>query len=171
MHSSTITIDNNGNGITQALTESENFSRSLNLSPKDSFHIRLLTEEVMEMLKSILGEFRASFRLESDDKSCILHLNVEADMNYSQRQNLLSFSTEGANSAPQSIMDRVKELITGGLYGMVDESVQAGAGVVSVWDAKTEGLDKYIIGSIADEVSVGISKGKAQLIIKRSNLS
>lgn len=133
-----IRIDNSGKGMDEALNAAEQFAVSLNLGRKDQFHLRLLAEETLGMARAIVGEFNALFWLEVDGErahpcaavgtraSCPsengrtvkLHLEAKADVDYTQRQELLSVSTEGRNIAPRGIMEKVRELFEAGLHGM-----------------------------------------------------
>ena len=176
MQSSKISVNNNGKGINSALDEAENFAKSLNLNHKNKFHIRLLTEEVMELVKSILGDFNADFWIDEENNICSLHLQAQAKINYPQKQELLSVSTTGENIANRSIMDKVKEIISAGVYGMEGINILPGGEAIQTpyvwyytWNSSSsknhDELEKYIIGNIADEVKVGINKNNIELII------
>ncbi|MBR1673201.1 MAG: hypothetical protein IJ702_09775 [Fretibacterium sp.] len=126
MQTEKITIDNSGAGMSEALEAAERFASALNLGHKDQFHLRLLAEETLGMVRAIVGGFSAVFWLEWQNSifrwenrgTCALHLEAKADVNYPRRQELLSVSTQGRNTAPRGIMEKVRELVEAGLYGM-----------------------------------------------------
>ncbi|MCR5346292.1 MAG: hypothetical protein K6E38_00775 [Fretibacterium sp.] len=131
MQTEKIEIDNSGQGISRAMEEADQFAQTLQLSKKGRFHLRLLTEEALEMIQAVAGGFKATFWLEwrdsifrwSNNGTCALHIDAVADLNYSGKQELISVSTEGRNTAPRGIMEKIRELVEAGLYGM-EESLK-----------------------------------------------
>ena len=141
MQTEKIEIDNSGQGINQALEEAERFAIAMKLNKKGRFHLRLLAEESLGMLRAVAGEFNATFWLEwrdsiftwSNNGTCALHIEARADLNYPGRQEFLSLSTEGRNSAPRGIMEKIRELVEAGLFGMEESlkfQTEYGAGIL-----------------------------------------
>ena len=165
----TCKIEIDSTEIDSALKEAGNFSDLLDLTQKERFHLRLLTEETFEMLKSIAKKFTAVFWIEENDKLCTLHLDARASLSESQKHELISVSSDKRNFMKLSIMERVKAVIENVISGMLDESLSADGGLserLYIWNMEDE-YEKYIIGSIADEVRVGVSRDKAELIITK----
>ena len=131
MQTEKIKVDNSGQGLSSAMEEAEKFASTLKLNKKGQLRLRLLTEETLGMVRAIVGGFSAVFWIEWRDSifkwenggTCVLHLEADADVNYVKRQELLSVSTEGQNIAPRGIMEKVRELVEAGLYGL-DESLK-----------------------------------------------
>ena len=141
MQTEKIEIDNSGQGISRALEEAERFAASLELDKKGCFHLRLLAEEALGMLQAVAGEFNASFWLEWRDSifrwlnggTCALHIDARANVNYLGRKEFLSLSTKGQNSASRGIMEKIRELVEAGLYGMEESlrfQTEYGAGIL-----------------------------------------
>ena len=141
MQTEKIEIDNSGQGISQALEEAERFAASMELNKKGRFHLRLLVEEALGMVRAVAGEFKATFWLEwrdsifrwSNSGTCALHIEARADLNYPGRRELLSLSTEGRNTAPRGVMEKIRELVEAGLYGMEESlkfQTEYGAGIL-----------------------------------------
>ncbi|MBQ9565120.1 MAG: hypothetical protein IJU98_05985 [Synergistaceae bacterium] len=162
-------------GLNRALEETERFAESLGLDRKGRFHLRLLAEEMLGMARAIVGEFSAEFWLEwrdslfrwSNSGDCILHLEAAADVNYPQRRELLSVSTEGRNIAPRGIMEKVRELVEAGLYGMEESlkfQTEYGAGIL---DYGTMGMADYGMSQVLYSWSMqkyrdAVTKSKAR---------
>jgi hypothetical protein len=121
MSTERIKITNTGSGMNSALNLTENFSHTMNLSEKTSSRLRLLTEEMLSMVRSITENFTAEFYIECDDDNvCKLHLEAKSDLDYRKRRDLLSVSTEGRNIASLGIMDKIRWIFEAGLAHMED---------------------------------------------------
>ncbi len=109
MKTNMIDIDNNGIGADFALTEVERFAGDAELSPKGRIHIRLLTEELLGMVRTIGGEFESKFWVEGNSSCTEIHLSAKMKMSLQKREELLKVSTSGKNAAYSGVMDRIKE--------------------------------------------------------------
>ena len=142
MQTEKIEIGVNGKGLDNALEAAEKFAASLGLVGKAQRHLRLLTEETLGMARSIVGEFSAEFWIEwrdsmfrwSNSGTCAIHLDAKANVDYRKRRELLSVSTEGQNIAPRGIMEKIREMVEAGLYGMEENlkfNTEYGAGILN----------------------------------------
>ena len=119
MNSDVIKISNDGQGMSDALDFLDNAAKDLALDRKQSFHLRLIGEEMFSMVRSIAGNFQANFTFEESNRACTLRLEaLAAELDYGQRKEFLSASTTGKNIATLGIMDKVRELIEAGFYNM-----------------------------------------------------
>ena len=129
-----ISVSNDGKGIDDALALAQKTAGSMSLNRKETFHLRLLAEEMLGMIRTITGSFTADFWLETEGRKCSLHLVGKSDIDYQKRRELLSVSTTGKNIASVGIMDKIRNFIEAGLFG-IDESfrlqAEYGAGLVS----------------------------------------
>lgn len=121
MISEKIIISNNGTGMNEALDLTDSTAKNLGLERKESFHLRLLAEEMMSMVRAIAGDFTAEFWLENEGLDCKLHIFAKSEIDYKKRKEILSVSTSGKNAARRGIMEKIREIVEAGLYGM-DES-------------------------------------------------
>ena len=108
-------VKNDGEGLDKALRVAENFAKEAKLSGKNAMHLRLLTEEVLQMVRAITGEFKALFWLEGDDKECSIRLMADTDMDPDKRRELIAASSSGKNEAARGIMGKIRELVEVGL--------------------------------------------------------
>ena len=118
MISGKIAVNNTGSGMNEALDLTDRTAEALSLSKKDSFHLRLLAEEMLGMVRAITGDFVANFWIENDGKDCTLHLSAKSDMDYQKRTDMLSVSTTGRNTARLGIMEKIRGFFEAGLWGM-----------------------------------------------------
>ena len=84
--------------VKAAMDEAEGFIKDLSLDPKTALRIRLLTEEVLEMVKNMVGTFSGDFWVEHSEKEFHIHLDGKAKkMNLDTENELLSASKDGEN--------------------------------------------------------------------------
>lgn len=108
-------VKNDGEGLDKALILAENFAKTVELSTRNSIHLRLLTEEVLGMVRAIAGEFKAVFWLEGDAKECRILLKADTLMDSTKRKELISASSSGKNEAAKGIMGKIRELVEVGM--------------------------------------------------------
>jgi len=114
-----IKISNDGTGMNAALNVTDNFALSLGLKKKESFHLRLLAEEMFNLVRAVTGGFNAHFWIDDTDNVCRLHLEAKKiELNYEERRELLSVSTKGENTARVGIMDKIRDIVEAGLYSV-----------------------------------------------------
>ena len=121
MTSKKIIISNDGTGMNEALDLTDSTAKNLGLGRKEAFHLRLLAEEMMSMVRAIAGNFNAEFWLENDGLDCKLHLSAKSEMDYKKRKEILSVSTSGKNTAHRGIMEKIREILEAGLYRMDEQ--------------------------------------------------
>ena len=114
----TIKLSNSDEGVKDALELTERIGTSIGLKGKDALKLRLLAEEMMNMLQAIAGEFNAEFYFEHEGRDCKLHLSAKSDLDYEKRRELLSVSSSGKNEARVGIMEKIRGIFEAGLWGM-----------------------------------------------------
>ena len=70
----TITVSSRGKGIDAALAQAEFVAKELGLRGHDALHMRLLVEEMMNMVRSIIGDLEGKFWIETDGSAYRLYL-------------------------------------------------------------------------------------------------
>ena len=109
MQSQKITVGQEENLIKSALEEADKFVRQAGFEGKKALHINLLTEEVLGMVRAMVGNFSARFWLESDQKECRITVDAVADVDSAKRRELLSVSKSGKNVAKRGLMAKIGE--------------------------------------------------------------
>ena len=110
MKTDVIEISPTGEGMTEALQQTEKAAAYQELTPKQGLRLRLLAEEMMGMLRTIVGEGQASYWVEAEGNRFSLHLAMGTRMNADLREELLKTSTSGKNAAVQGFMSRIKDI-------------------------------------------------------------
>ena len=112
MKTDVIAISPTGDGMEEALRQTEMAAAYRGLTPKESLRLRLLSEEMLGMLRTIVGEGSSSFWVEAEGKAFSLHLSAGVRMNADLREELLKTSTSGKNAAVKGFMGRVRDIFT-----------------------------------------------------------
>ena len=190
MRTDIIQISSDGDNMEAAMEQAEKIAEFKGLSPRNTRHLRLLTEEAMALMRAITGDVEGAFWIEDDGGSFELHLKVNTLMDYAKKEQLLSTATSGKNEATRSFMGRIlsffdpvggmpmvyEPFMAGGVpmaldnlsWSMVDyrEQVRQGneQGSEEAGEAWDE-LEKSVMAHMADDVKVSIKGNIVEMII------
>lgn len=114
MKSDVIAVSSRGNQIETALNQVEKVAAYKGLSGKNALHLRLLTEEMMGLMRSITGEADGRFWIEDEEGVYELHLSVTTRMTTSKREQLLSTASTGKNESAKGLMGRLRDFFDRG---------------------------------------------------------
>ena len=114
MKTDVITVSSKGDRIGTALAQADKVSAYNGLSGKDALHLRLLTEEMMGMMRSITGETEGKFWIENQNREYRLHLQVAVRLSSEKREQLLSASSTGKNESAKGLMGRLRDFFDWG---------------------------------------------------------
>ena len=113
-----VMIDSRGAGFDEALALTDKTAEQMNLSRREAFHLRLLAEETLGMLRAITGDYTAEFRVETEGRTCRIYLSAKSDLDYAKRKELLNVSTTGKNAARVGIMEKIRGIFEAGLFSL-----------------------------------------------------
>ena len=111
MKSDVIHVTNEGAGFDEALAQAEAVARFRQIEGKGALHLRLLTEEMLGMMRAMTGERDADFWIDDADGTVDLHLAVKMPMTAETREKLLSVTTDGTNSAAKGVTGKLRDLV------------------------------------------------------------
>ena len=159
------------------------------LSEKSALYLRLLSEEMMCMMRAIAGDVDGEFWIENKGPSYELHLRCNIFMDDRRRQMLLSASSSGKNEAERGFMGKLRAFFeptedlpllsyfnADGTYSdmvwsmrsyqkMLRQCVdQNREGAEEAWDE----LEKSVVSHLADDVRVGIRGSEAEMTVFRN---
>lgn len=112
MKTDVIEITANGTGFTRVLEETERAAAYRGLEPKQALRLRLLAEEMTGMLKTLVGDERFRYWIESEGRVFSLHLETQTIVTRALREALLKPSSSGKNAAAKGFMGRLREILT-----------------------------------------------------------
>ena len=178
MKSDVIEVSTSQDNTDLVLETADRVAGYYSLPEKSAMYLRLLTEEMMGMVRAIAGEVTGEFWIESEDrKEFALHLKVWKKMDQKAREQLIAASTTGTNEAHRGFMGKIRaffeplddmplllemgsgEVRTDLTWSMkayqeqLEEDVrQNKSGAKEAWDE----LERSVVAHVADEVKVRI---------------
>ncbi|MGN1368098.1 MAG: hypothetical protein ACI4WX_04460 [Aristaeellaceae bacterium] len=191
MKTDMITVSSTGRQIEAALNQAEKVAAYKGLSPKSALHLRLLTEEMMGMMRAITGEKEGQFWIEDEDNTYQLHLLVNSRISLDKRDQLLAASTSGKNEAARGLMGRLLDFFDQGADGpsmpLFHENMMGDMTSSTLnyeWSMTTyqnelrrrtdtderaremwDELEKSVVTHVADDIKVFIRGQRAEMIV------
>ena len=111
MKSDVIKLTMAGDGIEDALRAASDSAAYRGLGKKEALHLRLLTEEMLGMLRQITGGAEANFWVTSEGRAFELHLATYPLVTGKMRRELLDASTSGKNEAARGFMGKLRDIM------------------------------------------------------------
>lgn len=195
MKSDIIAVSANGAGVKEALTQTETIAQVKGLPEEDRQRLRLLTEEMMGMLKGLTGEVDAEFYIEEENNNYVLHLRTDTEMYAEKRQRLVEATTEKRDAAAVGITGKLRSLFASMLEPKNAETpsvsslsslgvfapTSSGSGapmwtlseyrdqVQEAEDAAEawDELEKSVVAKLADDISIGIRGKCVEMTIRK----
>ena len=186
MKSNVIKVSSREDRTDLVLDQAARVAFTQKLSHKSALHLRLLSEEMMCMMRAIAGDVDGEFWIENKGPSYELHLRCNIFMDDRRRQMLLSASSSGKNEAERGFMGKLRAFFepTEGLPlfysfdadGTCSDMVwsmqsyqkmlrqyvgQNREGAEEAWDE----LEKSVVSRLADEVKVGIRGSEVEMTV------
>ncbi len=107
-----IKLDSSGKGDEEALDVTEKAGNYGNLTHQDILRLRLLSEELIGMLRGIAGKVDSEFWLENKGKEYYIHVKSVIELSKELREQLISASTSGKNAASVGFMGKIRDFIS-----------------------------------------------------------
>ena len=195
MKSDVIVVSSKGKRMETALAQAEKIAAYKGLSGKNALQLRLLTEEMLGLMRAITGETEGQFWIEDQDGEYQLHLRVQTRLNSEEREELLSVSSSGKNESAKGLMGRLADFFDWGsdedlAYAsplLVPDALEYSSSPALDWEwsmmryenalnvrmeqddaAAREAwdeLEKSVVKHVADDVRVSIRNGTVEIII------
>ena len=195
MKTDIINVSSRGSRIETALQQADFVAQYKNLSPKSALHLRLLTEEMMGMVRSITGETEGEFWIEDQNDEYQLHFRVYTTMDSEKRERLLAASTSGKNESARGFMGRLRNFFdleadadvataAGPMFAGIYEDASSGAMLDYEWSLLRyqeqlssrgendpiareawDELEKSVVAHVADDVKISIRGRTVEMII------
>lgn len=111
MKTELISISPNGTGMDKALELTEKTGAFCGLDHKAALRLRLLSEEVIELMRTFTDELVGDFWLEAKDNVVEIHLKTDIPMDVKTKKEIIAVSSSGKNSAAKGFMGKIREMI------------------------------------------------------------
>lgn len=185
------------NALQLVLAETEKVAAYQNLEKKQTGRLRLLAEEMVEMLPELLSFAQGEFWIECTGTAYELHTRLQPSdlLSMETRETLLSMSKSGKNAAAVGIGAKIR---LAALFMLIDYKkateempleytfYQDGLCAshpysLPTWSLaayrktadktqteKWDELEKSIIANLADDVLVGVTEKQVEIIVKKT---
>ena len=192
MQSNICKIEKGSQKLDEIFRESEKVARYNELDHKQSLQLRLLCEELVNMLPSIISHFSGEFWIENRGNDYELRVNVLVDnMDIETRDRLIKVSKANRNASVVGITGKIRAVFDymamGGEDPMMSPASRYGLSsnidFSQIWslrkyqDGVLEGdeqgsaewdeFERSIIVKVADDVLVGVKGKNVSIIIKK----
>jgi len=114
MKTDEILIDSRGRRMETALGQAEKVAEYKGLGAKETLQLRLLTEEMLGLMRALTGESEGIFWIEDEEGEYRLHLRVRTRLNSEERAKLLAVSSSGKNESAKGLMGRLRDFFDWG---------------------------------------------------------
>ena len=170
-----ISIDNHGAGFREAVAETKKAADYRNLSHVDSLHLQLATEEMLSMARSITGELKASFWVESEATAFRLCLTTRTLMDKDKRATLIAASTDKKNEAAKTFLGRLRNAFEEAMASDVERSYfelsndeQADLVGRDFEDPDWDGFEKSVLKRLVDHISIDIRGSLVRMTVAKT---
>ena len=192
MESNVCKIKKGSQDLTALLEETEKVAVYNELTGKKALSLRLLAEELVSMLPSIVESYDGEFWIVNDGDRYELCVKVNvADMDVDTRERLIAVSKDNKNSSVVGISGKIRAVFDymamgsdnpmispAGRYGLAtsidfsqlwslkqyQDSLKEAAAEKVEWDE----FERSILVKLADDVTVGVKGKCVNIIIKKS---
>ncbi len=190
MKSNVCKIEKGTRDLEAILKESQKVAEYNDLTHKQALQLRLLCEEIDGMLPMIIDDFNGDFWIEFVNGVCKVNVSVEfEEFTAEKKEALISIAKNKKNAAAVGIVGKIRSGIENiflnedalVISSMSAESFYMGDYIdySYFWSlekyrnsVKTEGkedewdeLEKSVIASVADDVTVGVKGKRADIVI------
>ena len=175
MKSNVISIDNQGNGFDKSLKEARKVAVYEELGNKESLHLQLCTEEMLSLARSVTGELKASFWIETEGRRFDLHMTTETVMDKEKRAMLLTTATSGKNEAARSFLGKLRDAFEQAMAADVSHSDDLPDEVINdivnrvieCTDAEWDGYERSTLRILADSIRIGIRSKLVEITVSK----
>ena len=197
MKSNVCKIEKGTRDLEAILRESERVAEYNGLDQKQSLQLRLLCEEIDGMLPKIIDDFDGELWIDFENGVCKVNIAVQIpEFNADKKKELIGIAKNRKNSAAVGIVGKIRDSIENFFLNesntealsLKSESFGLGTGfsegvdysylwrleeyrssvkkevAAEAWDE----LEKSVIASVADDITVGIKGRQANIIIVKN---
>ena len=174
MRSDIIHIDNQGVGFEDALDQTAKTARYIGLDEKEALRLRICAEEMMGLARSVTGEMKADFWLETEGRSVDLHMSTKTVMDKEKRYQLISSASSRRNEAANSFLGRLRDKFEEAMaaeadhtYNDLPDEIVKDVSYIYVDDSEWDRYERSILRKLADDIKISIRGGTVDMTVNK----
>ena len=175
MKTDIIIIDSQGRSFENAVEETNKVAVYLGLRVKDAQMQRLMMEEALSLLRSVIGDTQARFWIETEDQRIDLRLATEAMLSKEMQHKLIYSSTSQKNEAAKGIFGKLRDSIEQSLayseaaYTEEEISPELAKDLPDfvVTDPEWDGLERKLLRNMADDIKIAIRGNQVDITVSK----
>ena len=196
MKSKVYKIGKSSKNLEAILRESEKMAKYNNFTHKQALQLRLLCEEVDGMLPNIIDHYEGNLWIDYENGVCKVNVSIDIpELNISKKEELICIAKNKKNAAVVGIVGRIRNAIENfflaeenmNTFVFSTEMVNDGTGYYAggdyyyIWSLDQyrgnlkngehaeawDELEKSVIASVADDVTVGVKGNHAEIVITK----
>ena len=194
MRSNVCKIEKGTKDLDAILAESERVAAYNGLNHKQTLQLRLLCEEIDGMLPNIIEDFDGELWIDFEDSVCKVNVSVRIpELNADKKDALIDIAGNKKNAAAVGVVGRIRDAIenffldedrtdalavSAGVFGL-GTGYSEGVDYAYLWSLEEyrnsvkqeeqaeawDELERSVIASVADDVTVGVKGRQAQIVI------
>ena len=159
-------------GMLNVFKKVDTFCKRHRVSKKESTHLRILSEELVNIVQTDEGTFDGEFAISLRGQICEIHVQKEMVLDDAGKRNLLAVSSSGRNMAQKGMMGTLRSVFDD--YRLGNVSGSSGNWSLKNYEKKKtepgqdkeywEDLERSIIAKFADDVQIGIINNKVDMV-------
>ncbi len=144
------------------------------IKDKDALRLRLLSEEVLRLAKSIIGYGIINFWLEGNARVTRIYLTADNHMDKEKQEELISVSTTGENSIEQGFFGKLRSLFTMNAPSEhswslkeYQEELRRKKAEDKYSEEAWDDLERSLVANLADDIEVSVSKDNIKMVVTK----
>ena len=189
MKSDVVRVDGQSGDFSQALELAAKTAAGAQLNEKNSLQLQIMTEEMLSLVRSVVGGIKADYWIEHEDSAFELHLSTQIAMTQKKREQLIRSATSGQNDAAGSFLGKLRDILEklvapsetrqqSEIQGQVLNALASHAVIpkemfeqletTGIELPRWDGYEKSILQHVADHVRIGVRGKQVDIIVQKT---
>ncbi len=174
MQSKHITITELNKSFTVVKTTVEEFEKNANITGRKALRFSLLTEEGLRLVDSIvLANDPIEIWFEGNGRFAYIHIKVKTKLDANQKEELVSISSSGSNSANKSFVEGFKDILSGhkkATWSLAEyeADLMKKRAKDKYAEESWENLERSVLANLADDILVSAKNNEVNILISKN---
>ena len=173
MKSDVMLIDNQGNGFEDCVRMAESYGESQSLGRKQTIQLKMITQEMLSLARSVTGEMQASFWIENEGRSFSLYMTTNTVLDKDKRYQLISSATSRRNEIETNFLGKLRDAFEQAMTAEADHDydlpqyLEKDVGHI-IEDPEWDGFERSVLRGISDDIRIAIRGREVRMTVSKS---